>query len=112
MRVIKNQGGCGSCWAFSAIGSIEGRSELSRKGYVSLSEQQLVDCVKEARGCGGGNNIVALRYSLEHGNTGVKDYPYRGSNGFCSHKQHPVRNHHISSIRTPYGTPLNLRYEL
>ena len=52
---VKNQGQCGSCWAFSAIGSIEARSEIAGHGYKSLSEQQLLDCVEYDFKCGVGN---------------------------------------------------------
>jgi len=51
---IKNQGQCGSCWAFSATCSIEGHNQIQNGKLISLAEQELVDCDKQCAGCNGG----------------------------------------------------------
>lgn len=87
---VKDQGSCGSCWAFSAIGALEGALKLQNdavKGKapaLALSEQQLVDCDTERwsgrfppnRGCNGGFMESAFMYVRDNGITAEKDYPY------------------------------------
>lgn len=65
---VKNQGRCGSCWAFSATGVAESWALMSGK-TVSLSEQQLVDCSRPYgnQGCNGGWPSSALKYIKDHG---------------------------------------------
>ena len=51
---IKDQGQCGSCWAFSSVGALEGAWKIKTGTLLSFAEQQLVDCSTVNYGCGGG----------------------------------------------------------
>jgi C1A family cysteine protease len=80
---VKNQGGCGSCWAFSATGSIEGAVFLHTGRLHSLSEQQIVDCDSK-NGCGGGSMQSAFEYVIRaKGQCNESAYPYRARDGKC-----------------------------
>ena len=85
---VKDQGSCGSCWAFSATAAVENAFEikLGKKGDdLSFSEQQLVDCSREQGngGCNGGWMSYAFNYLTAHGFCSDKDYKYEARDGTC-----------------------------
>nr|XP_023020443.1 cathepsin L1-like [Leptinotarsa decemlineata] len=80
---VKSQGSCGSCWAFSTTGSVESHNFIKTGKLISLSEQQLVDCVKNNSGCGGGWMDIALEYIEADGIMLEDDYPYEERNTTC-----------------------------
>jgi len=78
---VKNQGQCGSCWAFSATGGMEGGYFQKTGKLVSLSEQQLVACSKTSggnMGCKGGLPELGFTYVKEKGMMTEASYPYAG----------------------------------
>lgn len=64
---IKDQGKCGSCWAFSTVAGLEATSKIYHGELKSFSEQQLVDCDLANRGCVGGAMRKAIDYVKKHG---------------------------------------------
>eukprot|EP01127_Copromyxa_protea_P014548 TRINITY_DN407_c0_g2_i1.p3 TRINITY_DN407_c0_g2~~TRINITY_DN407_c0_g2_i1.p3 ORF type:complete len:335 (+),score=98.25 TRINITY_DN407_c0_g2_i1:1018-2022(+) len=81
----KDQGQCGSCWAFSATEAIESAWFLAGNPLPSLAPQQIVDCDKVDQGCNGGDTPTAYKYVIEAGGMeSEKDYPYEGVDQTCA----------------------------
>ncbi|EAR83538.1 papain family cysteine protease (macronuclear) [Tetrahymena thermophila SB210] len=81
LQEIKNQGGCGSCWAFSTSVAVESYYSAKKNITVSLSEQQQVDCVYDRDGCQGGWFTDSFDYAKLTGLMTESAYPYQGAYG-------------------------------
>jgi len=78
---IKNQQQCGSCWAFSTTGSVEGAFQIANGKLESFSEQELVSCDKVDDGCQGGLMDNAFKYIEKSGICTEESYPYTAGGG-------------------------------
>lgn len=97
INAMKNQASCGSCWAFSAVASMEGQYFVKHKELPNLSEQQLVDCEHDCmifpgtteevcdEGCNGGLMPNAFTYAIREGMMTTADYPYKGRDQECKY---------------------------
>jgi len=92
VTAVKDQGQCGSCWAFSTTGNVEGQWFLKNKQLVSLSEQHLVDCDHECdpdspsdcdSGCEGGLMWTAFAFIIKNGIDTEASYKYTARDGTC-----------------------------
>jgi hypothetical protein len=79
---VRDQGSCGSCWAFSKTASLESAHALVNGQLLDLSEQELVSCDKQQWGCSGGF-LSEFRYQIDFGQGLEKDFPYTARNSQC-----------------------------
>lgn len=103
---VKNQGMCGSCWAFSSTGALEGQHARSSNGLTSLSEQNLVDCSTSYgnHGCNGGLMDQAFQYIKD--NEGIdteQSYPYEGTEQMCRFRKEGLGATDVGFTDIPTG---------
>lgn len=86
VNAIRDQGHCGSCWAFAAIAACESVYQIYSGELLEFSEQNMVDCATESSGCNGGNGFTAfeqVRDFQDHKFILRSDYPYTATTGTC-----------------------------
>jgi len=105
---IKDQGGCGSCWTFSAAETVESANLMANnpKGAQHGSEQEIVDCCHAggSNGCGGGDPRAAIAWVSQMGGLELNScYPYEGRNDVCRSNRCP----RAYTVRGVYPVPQN-----
>ena len=83
VAAVKDQGSCGSCWAFSTMANLEGLYAAKKGVIKTFSEQQLVDCDTSDSGCNGGLMEYAFAWLKKNGIMTDSDYPYKGVKQTC-----------------------------
>lgn len=86
LHEIRNQGSCGSCWAFSVAGMVSDRCCLKKTDHGWLSPQELVSCDKQNSGCNGGIRDLAIDYVVKNGLVPDACFPYIAKDSKCPSK--------------------------
>jgi len=93
---VKDQGQCGSCWAFSTVENIESmycmKNQIDCSTFAPLSPQEIVDCDTTDQGCDGGDPPTAYAFVMQEGGLeDDSDYPYTAADGTCAFQSNLVK---------------------
>jgi hypothetical protein len=101
---VKNQGQCGSCWAFATAAVVEAAIKKQTSATVDVAEQQLVSCSKSGSyGCSGGNYDSALAYVKANGMMLEANYPYTATDSTCAYNAAQA----TQKIANVYNVPMS-----
>jgi len=128
---VRNQGQCGSCYAFSSMGMLESRLRVQTNNtlQVQLSPQDVVSCSQLSQGCGGGfPYLVAGKYAKEFGAVEEECDPYVGEGGACTRKSTCLKhytasygyvggyygacNEQLMKLALVHGGPISVSFEV
>lgn len=107
---VKDQRDCGSCWAFSTTGGLEGQHFKKTGKLVSLSEQNLIDCSTENNGCNGGRMDLAYQYIVDNNGINTEEsYPYVAEEKTCTFNRSKVGANCTGFVRVTSNDELALQ---
>ncbi|GMT34726.1 hypothetical protein PFISCL1PPCAC_26023, partial [Pristionchus fissidentatus] len=89
----KNQGSCGSCWAFATVAAVETANAIAGNPLIGLSEQEMIECDTRNSGCRGGVRSYAMSFVVQTGLVPDSSYPYTGKEGEQCHIGNATRVH-------------------
>ena len=106
VTAVKDQGQCGSCWAFSAVETVESAHILAGNTPVALAPEQVVDCDTVDGGCNGGDTPTAYAYIKANGLQTEQSYPYTAGNSGTASQCAYNKNKVVTKIAGfTYATP-------